>query len=423
MVSTPNSSGPDRDDDDGLEERDEDPHRDVGADELPAPQGRRAEALEDELLPVRHERDGGEDADLHDRHPEDRGHEVADRIEVLGLEGLGLGDQIRRAATHVHRGEDAVDDLGHGGRALGLGRIGVERDRRRSAARLGRGQRVAVARRDDHHGVDGTRPHRVEHLLLGALDELDALDAGERRSQRRRRRAGVYVGPAELDPEVAGLEDEAEEEDEDQRERQRPEDRRPVAEVASDGRERQSGEGAHRWPRSVADGSAGQREEHVLERRATDRQVGRLDAALLRERQEAADRRPDVAGIEQHLAVVVLQADHGRQRGEVLVGKAVDSVEADRSLVEAAADELVDGPQLEDPAVIHDRDPIAQDLRLLHVVGGQEHGPPVGLQSPDDVPQRPPRGRVEAGRRFVEEDELRVVDESEGDGEALTLTA
>ena len=48
---------------------------------------------------------------------------------------------------------------------------------------------------------------------------------------------------------------------------------------------------------------------------------------------------------------------------------------------------------------------------------------PCGLEAADEVPQRAPGGRVEAGRRLVEEDELGVVDERQGDRQALALAA
>ena len=57
--------------------------------------------------------------------------------------------------------------------------------------------------------------------------------------------------------------------------------------------------------------------------------------------------------------------------------------------------ELVDGAHLEDAAVVHDREPIAQDLGLLHVVGRQQDRPAVGLEAPDEVPQGAPGRRIE----------------------------
>ena len=63
------------------------------------------------------------------------------------------------------------------------------------------------------------------------------------------------------------------------------------------------------------------------------------------------------------------------KRGEGPVGEGVDPVEAHRPLVEVPVDELPHGARLEDPAVVHDREPVAQDLGLLHVVGREEDRP------------------------------------------------
>ena len=86
-------------------------------------------------------------------------------------------------------------------------------------------------------------------------------------------------------------------------------------------------------------------------------------------------------------------------------------------------DQLADGPQLEDLAVVHDRQAVAQDLGFLHVVRRQEDRPALRSEPPDDVPQRAPGGRVHAGRRLVEEHELGVADERQGDRESLALAA
>ena len=114
---------------------------------------------------------------------------------------------------------------------------------------------------------------------------------------------------------------------------------------------------------------------------------------------------------------------HRRHRRQPLVVEAVDRVEADRALLEPAADELLDRALLEDLAVVHDREPVAEGLGLLQVVGRQERSSGPRLRGQDEVPERPPRGRIEAGRRLVEEDQLRVVDERERDRQALALAA
>jgi hypothetical protein len=47
----------------------------------------------------------------------------------------------------------------------------------------------------------------------------------------------------------------------------------------------------------------------------------------------------------------------------------------------------------------------------------------VGLDRADDLPEIAPRLRVEARRRLVEEDDLRVIDEDRDDRESLRLAA
>jgi hypothetical protein len=67
------------------------------------------------------------------------------------------------------------------------------------------------------------------------------------------------------------------------------------------------------------------------------------------------------------------------------------------------------------------RDPVAEDLRLLHVVRGQEHRAALVTERSHDLPERPSRGRIHARRRLVEEDDLGVVHERERDGQPLSL--
>ncbi len=56
-------------------------------------------------------------------------------------------------------------------------------------------------------------------------------------------------------------------------------------------------------------------------------------------------------------------------------------------------------------------------------MGGQEDGLAEVAQAGDDIPRRMPRRGVEAGGRLVEEHDLRVADEGEGDVEPAALAA
>ena len=73
--------------------------------------------------------------------------------------------------------------------------------------------------------------------------------------------------------------------------------------------------------------------------------------------------------------------------------------------------------------MVHDREPVAQDLGLLHVVGREQHGPTLVLRPRTMSHSERRAGRIETGGRLVEEDELGVVDERQRHGQPLPLPA
>src|SRR5581483_8055214 len=73
----------------------------------------------------------------------------------------------------------------------------------------------------------------------------------------------------------------------------------------------------------------------------------------------------------------------------------------------------------QDPAVVHDRHPVAELVRLLHVVGGEEDRLPGGMELGQDLPQRQAALGVEAGGRLVEEQDAGPVEDGPGDHEPL----
>ncbi len=72
----------------------------------------------------------------------------------------------------------------------------------------------------------------------------------------------------------------------------------------------------------------------------------------------------------------------------------------------------------DDPRLVHDHEPVAQLLRLVHVVGRQDERHAALLESVEAIPEQVARLRVEAGRRLVEEQQLGLVDERAGDRQA-----
>ena len=87
------------------------------------------------------------------------------------------------------------------------------------------------------------------------------------------------------------------------------------------------------------------------------------------------------------------------------------------------ADELEGSAEREHPAVIEDRDPVAELLGLLEVVRRHDDGPALGTDPFDDVPEVAPRLRVETRGGLVEEDDLGIVRQRARERESLSLAA
>ena len=86
--------------------------------------------------------------------------------------------------------------------------------------------------------------------------------------------------------------------------------------------------------------------------------------------------------------------------------------------------ELVGRALGRDHPVIDDEHPVAQDVRFLQVVRGEEdRGAQLGLEPGDVLPQVAPALRVQAGGRLVQEDQRRPVHQPERDLQPPALPA
>ena len=81
-------------------------------------------------------------------------------------------------------------------------------------------------------------------------------------------------------------------------------------------------------------------------------------------------------------------------------------------------DELARRPLGDDLRLVHDDEPVAQLLRLVHVVGRQDERHAALLEPVQPLPEQVPGLRVEPGRRLVEEQDRRLVDERACDRQA-----
>ncbi len=168
--------------------------------------------------------------------------------------------------------------------------------------------------------------------------------------------------------------------------------------------------------RRLLGGMAGQRQEHVVERRPA--QVDVLDADPLVGEAAAPPRDHAAAGAHRHADQAVLGhrrvIGHGRQRRDGAVA-VVGSLELDLDALAAdAVLELVRRAGGDHPAVIDDRDRVGQAIGLVQVLGRQQHGGPLCHQSLDRLPQRDPAARVKAGGGLVEKDDGRLGHERPG---------
>ena len=106
-----------------------------------------------------------------------------------------------------------------------------------------------------------------------------------------------------------------------------------------------------------------------------------------------------------------------RRGGEVLARQ------LQQHLREMLPQQLPRGALGDDAAAVHDGDLIAQQLRLLHVVGREDDGLAARLDGFDQLPEAAPRLRVKPGGRFIEEQHRRIVDQRDGEQQALLLSA
>jgi hypothetical protein len=81
------------------------------------------------------------------------------------------------------------------------------------------------------------------------------------------------------------------------------------------------------------------------------------------------------------------------------------------------------GVQRGDHAVVDEQDPVAEPFGLIHVVGDQDDGHPLVTDVLDQLPGVPPGLRVQSGGQLVQDGELRVAHQRQGDQQPLLLPA
>ena len=95
----------------------------------------------------------------------------------------------------------------------------------------------------------------------------------------------------------------------------------------------------------------------------------------------------------------------------------------DRRLFEMTVDQRLRRIEGDDLPVVDHRHAIAQLLSLFHIMRGKQNRLSRLLESAHNLPQPPPGLRIKAGRRLIQEDHVRIVDQGQGYSQALRLPA
>src|SRR5690348_11568091 len=136
-------------------------------------------------------------------------------------------------------------------------------------------------------------------------------------------------------------------------------------------------------------------------------------------REQRAQRRLKIIGAD--LDAIAAFQDVERQRTRC--GGKILTRQLQQHLREVLAQQPPRRTLRDDAAVIEYHDLIAQQLGFFHVVGREDDGLALRLDRLHQLPEVAPRLRIEAGRRLIEEQHIGIVDERDGEQQALLLPA
>ncbi len=148
-----------------------------------------------------------------------------------------------------------------------------------------------------------------------------------------------------------------------------------------------------------------------------------LHGACAPQSEEPVERGLRVGGDE---AVGLFLPFHGhdaRQASEGLAGQGRAGRKFDARIRAGVDQQPLGGVQGDDSRVVHDGHAVAEDLGFVHVMRGEDDRFALALDQPHQIPEVAPGLGIEAGRRLVEKEDLRVVHQGDGDGEPLFLSA
>src|SRR2546429_8478316 len=120
--------------------------------------------------------------------------------------------------------------------------------------------------------------------------------------------------------------------------------------------------------------ASGQFEENIFEGGCAYLQVGNCDALLVGVGKQAHQRGLHLISVDDVALVGLAHSADMRQCQQIVFRDSTLQVAVNSRLRAQAANQTGGGVQGDDLATIHDGDAITQDLRLVHVVGGEKNG-------------------------------------------------
>src|SRR5207302_6134815 len=181
-----------------------------------------------------------------------------------------------------------------------------------------------------------------------------------------------------------------------------------------------------------ADVPASELQEDVVQRGLPERQTDHADPVSVEPAQQVRDGATGIADGEadpERLRRESLQGDEALQQAAdigLLTGQILWSGSLELEGHSVGPDtrfQIRRRPLNDDPPVVDDRDPVAEPIRLLHVVRGKEHGGALAADSLELLPESGAALRVEALGRLVEDQDLWAMDQSAGEVEAPLHTS
>ena len=140
----------------------------------------------------------------------------------------------------------------------------------------------------------------------------------------------------------------------------------------------------------------------------------------------SSDRIATILRLSRYCASGVGLAAGGSTPNELAVMQVIEKLPVVATSCAVEGMHLRDGEEVlvsDDPAACDDRNAVGQVFGLLHVMRRQEHRHAGRSQPRNHLPGGPPRRRVEAGRRLIEEEQLRIADDAAGHSHPLPLAA